>query len=65
MFVDEEEQEDADRNKENEDGIYNYEEKMNEQDVYNGVGSYKESPTTMPRRRLQNPQHVKLMVNKC
>ena len=60
MSVDEEDV----KNKDNDKGIYNYDKKKTEQDIYGSVGSYKESPATTPRRRLQNPQHVKLMVSR-
>ena len=57
------EEEDKKNAKENNDGIYNYDapEPKPEQDHYTIAGGYSESPRTR-RRRIQNPQHIKLMV---
>ena len=63
IFLDEEDEKKND--KENNDGIYNYEEESQErqeQDNSTNMGVYKDSPTTR-RRRVPNPQHIKLMVN--
>ena len=62
MSVDDDEEKDV-KNKDNDKGTNNYDKRKTEQDIYGSVGSYKESPATTPRRRLQNPQHVKLMVS--
>ena len=61
MCVDEE---DKKNSQENNDGIYNYEEPAaNKQDADNlaTIEGYNESPRAR-RRRVQNPQHIKLMV---
>ena len=62
IFLDEEDEKKND--KENNDGIYNYEEESQEkqeQDNLANLNVYKDSPTTR-RRRVPNPQHIKLMV---
>ena len=61
LWIDEE---DKKNNQENNDGIYNYEEPTaNKQDTENlaTIEGYNESPRAR-RRRIQNPQHIKLMV---
>ena len=63
IFLDEEDEKKND--KENNDGIYNYEQESQErqeQDNSANLSVYKDSPTTR-RRRVPNPQHIKLMVN--
>ena len=63
IFLDEEDEKKND--KENNDGIYNYEEESQEKlehDNSTNMGVYKDSPTTR-RRRVPNPQHIKLMVH--
>ena len=63
IFLDEEE--DKQTRKENNDGIYNYDEPSNKQEpeiYYTAGGGYKDNLSSTPRRRLQNPQHIKLMV---
>ena len=62
IFLDEEDEKKND--KENNDGIYNYEQESQErqeQDNSANLSVYKDSPTTR-RRRVPNPQHIKLMV---
>ena len=61
LLIDED---DKKNNQENNDGIYNYEEptaNKPEQENLATIEGYNESPRTR-RRRVQNPQHIKLMV---
>lgn len=54
---------DKKNDKENNDGIYNYDAPSNkqEQDNLTPAAGYTESPRAR-RRRVQNPQHIKLIV---